>query len=312
MKFFLFLLVAWLPLAVACSSNGVNLVPEPEPEPAEPAMPFGPDADVFAWKTEEFSLDAGQERYLCYARTLEEDMVVSGYASVGDRFIHHLILSRASAPETEGFAECDVAFKRTWETLFITGAGDSKLEFPTDAGHQLKAGTQLVVQMHLLNAADDPVDGSLTINMRRSSVQNPRPVSNFIFGTAAVELPPRAKSEVVGTCSPFQQVQLIAGFPHMHLLGSSMRFEVGKSGGELREVFTRDPFDFDSQRVDTLDVTIAAGDVTRVKCTFDNTHENTISYGESTMNEMCYFIGFAIDLPRMSACLEVLPSNIFD
>jgi hypothetical protein len=304
------LLVALFPLTVACGSeNGGSTPPAPEPPPVEP---FGPGVDAVAWKTEQFSLDAAEERYLCYAKTLEEDMVVSGYASVGDRFVHHVILSRASAPETEGFAECDVAFKRTWETLFITGAGDSKLEFPEDAGHQLKAGTQLVVQMHLLNAAEDPVEGSLTINMRRSTVQNPRPVSNFIFGTAAVELPPRRTSEVVGTCAPAQPVRLIGGFPHMHLLGSSMRFQVGKAEASLKEVFARDPFDFDSQRVDTLDVAIAPGDLTRVKCTFDNTHEQTVSYGESTMNEMCYFVGFAIDMPRMSACLEVLPSNIFE
>jgi hypothetical protein len=297
------LLVAALSLLAGCGADDAGA-------PERSSMPFGPGAQVFDWSTEQFSLGAGQERYLCYARTLQEDLVINGYNSVGDKFVHHLILSRASAPEPEGFSECDVAFRNSWETLFITGTGASTLEFPGDAGHTLKKGTQLIVQMHLLNAAEAPVEGSLTVHMRRSEVANPRPVSNFIFGTAAVELPPHAKTEVVGTCAAFQPVTLIAGFPHMHMLGSSMRFEVGKSEATMQQVFSRDPFDFNSQRIDKLDVTVSQGDLTRVRCMFDNIHEQTIGYGESTKNEMCYFVGFAVDQPRISGCLEVLPPGI--
>jgi len=106
----------------------------------------------------------------------------------------------------------------------------------------------------------------------------------------------------------WQPVKLIAGFPHMHRLGASMRFEVGPQGS-MREVFKRDPFDFDNQRIDNLDVSIAAGDISRVTCTFNNTKDQVIGYGESTNNEMCYFVGFAVDQPSMSACLEVVPSS---
>jgi hypothetical protein len=79
----------------------------------------------------------------------------------------------------------------------------------------------------------------------------------------------------------------------------------------MHEVFARDPFDFDDQHIEPIDLTLAAGDVTRVRCTFDNPMDEAVSYGESTHNEMCYLIGFAVDLPAQSACLEVLPPNIF-
>ena len=273
----------------------------------DPEPPFGADADVFEWSTDEFTLEAGQERYLCFASTLAEDLVINGYHTDVEPFVHHLIFSRTRTPEPEGFAECDIAFRNGWDPVFISGAGDTTLEFPDDAGHDLPTGTQLVVQMHLLNVTEAPVQGSVTINMRRSAIENPRPVSTFIFGTAAVELPPSQSSEVVGTCPMWQSVHLIAGFPHMHLLGTSLRFEVGSSEGAMREVFKRDPFDFDNQRIDKLDVEVAAGDISRVTCTFDNTMDQTVSYGESTRNEMCYFIGFAVDLPSQSACLEVIP-----
>ena len=147
---------------------------------ATSADPF-PGADVLVWQTEKFSLAAGQERYLCYAKTLQEDAVVNAYNSRGDRFVHHVIFSRARAPQAEGFEECDVSFRSAWEPLFLTGAGDTTLEFPADAGHRLAKGTQLIVQMHLLNAAAAPVDGTLAITMRKSSTTNPRPVSGYVF-----------------------------------------------------------------------------------------------------------------------------------
>ncbi|HKU38787.1 MAG TPA: hypothetical protein VJR89_11590 [Polyangiales bacterium] len=275
-----------------------------------PADAFGPNADVVAWSTESFELDAGQERYLCFAKTLEEDLVVNGYSAKGEKFVHHVIFARANAPEPEGISECDVAFRSSWETLFISGTGVNTLEFPEDAGHVLKKGTQLVAQLHVLNVTDAPVEGSHTIHMRRSAIANPRPVTSAIFGTAAVKLPAQQTSTVVGTCPARGSVKLIAGFPHMHTLGSSLRFEVGPNANELEEVFERDPFDFDNQRIDKLELDIAPGQLTRVTCTFNNTTDQEVGYGESTRNEMCYFVGFAVDT-RGGTCIEVLPPNIF-
>jgi hypothetical protein len=97
----------------------------------------------------------------------------------------------------------------------------------------------------------------------------------------------------------------------MHLLGSSLRFEVGKAGGDMTEVFKRDPFDFNDQHIDPVAYALSAGDMTRVTCTFNNTTDQEVVYGESTLNEMCFFVGFAVDLPSQAACLEVLPPHIF-
>jgi hypothetical protein len=264
--------------------------------------------DALAWSTGEFELGPGQERYLCFASTLEQDVVVNAFATRGQPFVHHLIFSRSSSAKDKlGFEECDTAFRNGWQPLFITGAGHAKLELPTDAGHKLAKGTKLVIQMHLLNFKQETVKGTVQINMRRSAQANPRPVSTFIFGSADVSLPPRQKSEVKGECKLSQNVKLIAGFPHMHLLGTSLRFEVGSSASDMKPVFNRDPYLFDAQTIELLDVALKSGDLTRVTCGFNNTTDQTVGYGESTKTEMCYFIGFAIDRPAQGACLASVP-----
>jgi len=100
------------------------------------------------------------------------------------------------------------------------------------------------------------------------------------------------------------ELHLFAAFPHMHLLGSSLKFEVGASADQMQTVYQRDPFTFDDQRPDKMDLELAPGQQTRITCGYDNTTDKVVSYGESTNNEMCFLIGFAPDRDGVSACLQ--------
>lgn len=258
----------------------------------------------FVMKTDEFTIDSGEERYLCFAKNLEEDLVIGGYSSAAQPFVHHLVFSRALAPEPDGFSECETLFRDTWDPLYISGAGNAKLEFPSDAGHKLAKGSQLVVQMHLLNVKDTQQKGSVSIDMHRSAAANPRPVSTYVFGTTDFKLPPNKKSKAQGTCNVEDHVQLVAGFPHMHLLGTSLKFDVGPSEDSLKTVFTRDPYNFDDQHIEPLQITLEKGDLARVTCGFNNTGSEEVGFGESTKTEMCFFIAFAVDRDSLTSCTE--------
>jgi hypothetical protein len=69
-------------------------------------------------------------------------------------------------------------------------------------------------------------------------------------------------------------------------------------------VYTRDPYDFDDQRLDQLSLTIPTGYATRTSCTYDNKSDQTISFGESSLNEMCFAVGFAVGVDGASGCLQ--------
>jgi len=47
---------------------------------------------------------------------------------------------------------------------------------------------------------------------------------------------------------------------------------------------------------------VNAGDVTRVTCNYENTTDETITFGESTKNEMCFLVGFAADRAGTGGC----------
>jgi hypothetical protein len=261
-------------------------------------------ADELVWTTDQFSVDPGQERYICFAKSIDQALTVDAYSTPGLPFVHHIIFARTRTAAPDGFSECGSTFQTSWDPLFIAGAGASTLQFPSDAGHVLTKGTQLLAQLHLLNLGKASVTGTVSIHMHRSSVTNPRPVNSYIFGTMNVNLPPMQQSQVVSNCAVRDQVNLIAAFPHMHTLGRAMHFEAGKSTDALASAFVRDPFDFNDQHIDTVAINLAPGDKTRLTCTYQNPNATAVTYGESTLNEMCYLIGFAIDHPSGGSCIQ--------
>jgi hypothetical protein len=165
-------------------------------------------------RTEEFMLKPGSEKYLCYAATVPEDLVIDGFSHEGAPYVHHLLFSRASG-EPEGLSECDVLFRYTWEPIFAAGAGASELELPDGTGHRIDADQQLVLQMHLFNTAEETVTGSVELQMHRSSASEPDVIGTKTFGTFDLSLPPMQQSEVEALCTIDEPVEILAVFPHM-------------------------------------------------------------------------------------------------
>lgn len=276
--------------------------------PADSAGTTGDDSssDEITFRTEQVSVAAGEERFLCFAQDFDQDAAIDGYVHEAQSFVHHVVLARTLAREPDGLSECDVLFRTTWDPLFITGAGRSELDFPNGLGHKLTKGTQVLAQLHLLNAGESDVTDAVEIKMHRSSASDPTPVGTYVFGTTNLRLPAGQKARAVGSCRLQEDVQIIDAFPHMHRLGRALQFEAGSSADNMQSLFVRDPYDFDDQHAVGVGIQLHAGDLTRVTCDYDNTTDHDVTFGESTNAEMCFFVGFAVGQSDLRTCL---PSN---
>ena len=67
-------------------------------------------------------------------------------------------------------------------------------------------------------------------------------------------MPPRQPSTVESVCTAAEPVNFVAAFPHMHLFGTSLTFEAGPSQDQLTTVFERNPYDFDNQRLELINL----------------------------------------------------------
>ena len=78
-------------------------------------------------------------------------------------------------------------------------------------------------------------------------------------------------------------------------LATSMILEMGTSASDLKPIYKREPWNFDQQSIDNVDMMFEAGKYVRVTCNYDNTTDKLVTYGESTGNEMCFLGAFWVD-----------------
>ena len=66
------------------------------------------------FRSGEFTLGPGEERFICYASDTPIDLSVKRFSVVGKPMIHHFLMSSVEGnKEPYGASECDVLFKFT-------------------------------------------------------------------------------------------------------------------------------------------------------------------------------------------------------
>jgi hypothetical protein len=80
----------------------------------------------------------------------------------------------------------------------------------------------------------------------------------------------------------------------MHLLGVHMKSVIDRAAGGTETVFD-EPFQFDQQvnYIMNPPVVVQPGDRITSTCTFNNTTDANVAFGQPTTSEMCYQFAFA-------------------
>lgn len=108
--------------------------------------------DMVEFRTGDYELAPGDEKYLCWTGRLPADrnVAVREIAAENGPGTHHTFLSWTFLQdEPEGMTECPVSFKTTWIPIFVGGVATSPLRMPEGAAVDLERGKQLVLQLHL-------------------------------------------------------------------------------------------------------------------------------------------------------------------
>ncbi len=241
--------------------------------------------------TEPFTIASGTEQYLCMTHTLDRDVRVERFRYEGVEVVHHLFFARAMAPEPAEPYECPVLFKTSWLPLFTTGAGSAELAMPADAPFVLPKGTQIVIQLHLLNFLPEDATRQVEVVMDLTDAEPEHEAVLFPMGTTVIDVPAQGSATTSQDCVLHRDLEIFAAFPHMHLLGTRMRLEAGPDADSMQTVYERE-WDFDQQDIEPFELALPKGTHTRVVCEFVNDTDVPAGYGESTHDEMCFLSFF--------------------
>jgi hypothetical protein len=187
--------------------------------------------------------------------------------------------------------------------------GKSAMRLSAGQGKLLKAGSDLVFQMHYTTNGKEGVDRTrLGINFAKT-VPSER-ILTVAVANRDFAIPPGAPSHPVTSDLTFVgNARIVAYWPHMHVRGKSFRFEGVTASGQRQVLLNVPRFDFNWQHRYLPEQPFLASAGSKLECfaTFDNSPNNAVNpdpkasvrWGDQTWEEMMIgFIEIAFDAAK--------------
>jgi hypothetical protein len=246
----------------------------------------------------DYSLAAGEEKYLCLRQTAKSDLNIVGVTPVNGLATHHEVLGVDQTPSTsDGLTDCGSGVEfdpLRWKMIFASGVNSPSLTVPDGAAFKVKAGEQLVFQMHLLNATQSAVNSSASIDVKlvTSAAEEAQMIlAGPIPDHRITPDIPVGTSVVNGKCTLKAPTSWFAVFPHMHQVGSHIAVDATVSGA--KQTLYDSDYAFSNQEFKQFaPIAMNAGDQIGVHCTYDNQTGAPVQFGQSSYQEMCFAVSF--------------------
>jgi copper type II ascorbate-dependent monooxygenase-like protein len=218
-----------------------------------------------------WSIEAGSETMPDYGFTPDRDYTITAIRAVDPPGTHHVDLFGPGPFHN---------------VLFVAVVGTGSFSFPDGVGLKLRAGDDLSLQIHVVNATTHTLDGTSGVDVFEASSPAVLHEANILNpGLDTLSLPPGV-SQAGGTCTLTADQTLFAIGPHMHLLGTHI-WSAFKQGGTTRVLLDED-FRFNEQVFVSFDpIDAHAGDTIDFQCTWNNTTDQTVQWGLNSHQEMC-------------------------
>jgi hypothetical protein len=270
-----------------------------------PALPCAPDTHVAPASPWSMPASVG-EAYVCYgfdASPATKRHIIAMAPRVDDgAILHHLTLLESDAAVSPVPATCPLSGSTAWRPVFGWAPGGSSFVLPAEAGFAEDATTHFVVQLHYVDplGQSNATDAS-GFDLCTTDQLRPNDADVMAFGTESISVPPNAS--VTRTCDvqvPYYgaTTHLFAAFPHMHQLGRSISTTAFPAAGGSVDLGTQPHWSFGSQGWIPIADVLLPGDVVETRCAWTNTTDQTVTFGETSADEMCF--SFTMYWPKIT------------
>ena len=263
--------------------------PPPMPPPTDP--PTTPPPTTSEWRTlltGDWTMAPGTEGYVCVRKTIDEDLFITVLDAINPKGTHHTLLTMGEPNGPDGITPCNSGANFT-HSVFGSGVGSVPLAFPPGVALRIKKGTQLLLNLHLFNTGQADITGTSGTRFKTvAEAEAPVMAEGILAGTTRLDLPPAQTTSTTGYCTMSTDAKIFAVSPHMHVLGVHEKIVAERAvGGEA--VLFDGAYDFEEQKYYAFEpVQLQKGDRVRVECTHHNTTAQRVTFGESTLQEMCF------------------------
>ena len=234
-----------------------------------------------------WALDGGREGYHCALTTVQQDMWVAAFRALSPEGTHHTVVSISDSTEPDGDFPCD-AGRLSDEMIFASGVGTDDLVLPEGVAFKIPKGKRVLLNLHLYNTSGGEITGVSGTQVKVIDAADVKQEAEVIFaGSVLIAVPPLQDGGSTGTCTFNQDATVMSVWPHMHQYGTHMQVTHEASDGE--HVLHDGPFHFEEQvNYPIAPQQVKAGEAVRVDCSYENPTSSTLSFGDSSDQEMCF------------------------
>jgi hypothetical protein len=256
---------------------------------------------------------AGMEETVCIITPLTNaaDMWVTDMHSTLAQGSHHLIIYTTTESENLTPTPCmpfqGIAFGVAKPMVIIT-KDRADWTFPQGVGLLLKAHQMVRVEAHYINVTQSALQGMGTVDIHGMPVAGAPPMQqadSLFWGTMNIDIPPN------GTFSTGPQFQagtasthLISITTHQHRLGTGIQvWESAQSGDMGTQIADDTDWTNPSWKLLAPQYDFNGTNGLTYQCAWTNTTTQTVTFGESALDEMCFIGGFYYPSQGFQLCL---------
>ena len=174
--------------------------------------------------------------------------------------------------------------------LMITQKEEEVLSLPTGVAFTLEANQMVRLEMHYLNAGDQPlaIGGTVTLDLADANAAL-APVALTFTGNGAISIPAHTTAHLTSEHALPAGTRLFATTAHTHQWGRHATVELLRSAGDPSPLVLHDSTDWADRPLDQFaPITIGPDARLRLTCDFDNQSDQTVNFGLSAEDEMCF------------------------
>jgi hypothetical protein len=215
---------------------------------------------------------------------------------------HHLIVYRVNEGEEipdpqpcRPFA--DVLDLSGGAPLAVTQKADEVIALPAGVGMSLEPGQLIRVELHFINATDQPQELRASSTFMELPEEEFQQEADFMFvGNPDIVIDPQSAFTLGPSFLPLPDdlagINIFAITGHEHQWGTNVQVNLASSpDDEGTSIYAPENFSWDEPETVYHDpaVNIPAGSGFRFTCDWMNLSDETVEFGESVDNEMCFF-----------------------
>jgi hypothetical protein len=259
-------------------------------------------------------VDASQETTVCIVVPFgnTEDVVVNSVDATLQAGSHHLIAYLTSASEQTTPFPCSpftgVAFGSDAPLLF---ANEERVRwaFPSGVGQDIPAGSMVKIEAHYINTTAKPIQGSGQVVFHttpKASSGQYQPANFTFWGTLHINVPPNASASTpVLFQSGVAGTHMLSISTHQHRLGTGIQVWESSKQGQMGTRIAND-LNWANPAWTTLSPTYDFDGTNGLsfQCSWTNTTSQTVTFGESALDEMCFVGGYVYPATHIDVCID--------